>query len=275
MFSILILARNEEADLPACLDSVRGCDDVVVLDSMSTDRTREIALESGARVETRAFDDFGSQRNHGMEKIKFRHAWVFHLDADERFNEELRRECERVIDRDECSAYSVPNRIFFLGKWIRHCTQYPYPQVRFVKVGEGRFKKAGHGQTLEWAKRGTGEIGVPYDHFNFSKGIRDWVDKHNRYSDEEAVHTLQLRKEPVGWVDLWSGDRLKRLKTMKKIMVRLPGRGWVKFSYLYFGCRGFLDGMPGLIYCGLQGFYEFLISAKMREFRLKEMKKNS
>ena len=89
MFSILILTKNEEANLPSCLESVQGCDDVVVLDSMSSDRTREIARAAGARVEERAFDDFGGQRNHALEKIRFRHLWVFQLDADERFREEL------------------------------------------------------------------------------------------------------------------------------------------------------------------------------------------
>ena len=169
MFSILILTKNEEANLPGCLKSVEWCDDVVVLDSLSTDRTREIARGAGARVEERAFDDFGGQRNHALEKIRFRHPWVFQLDADEHFREELRVECDRVIALDNKSAYSVPNRIFFMGRWIKHCTQYPFPQVRLVKVGEVKFRKAGHGQALEWAKHGEGEISVPYDHFNFSK----------------------------------------------------------------------------------------------------------
>jgi len=265
MFSVLILTRNEEVNLPGCLNSVRWCDDVVVLDSKSTDRTREIAREAGARVEEREFDDFGSQRNYALEKIRFRHPWVFQLDADEHFREELRVECERVMVKGEKSAYSVPNRIFFMGKWIKHCTQYPFPQVRFVKVGEVRFRKAGHGQALDWAQRGEGAIEVPYDHFNFSKGLGDWMQKHRHYAEQEAENTLRLRREPVGWGDLWRGDRLARLRSMKRVMVRLPGRALVKFVYLYVICRGFLDGMPGLIYCGLQGYYEFLVGAKVRE----------
>lgn len=267
MFSVLILTKNEEASLPGCLSSVHWCDDVVVLDSHSTDRTREIAREAGARVEERAFDDFGSQRNHALEKMRFRHPWVFQLDADERFREELRVECERVIALDSRSAYSVPNRIFFMGKWIKHSTQYPFPQVRLVKVGEVKFRKAGHGQALDWAKRGEGALEVPYDHFNFSKGLGDWMQKHRHYAAQEAENTLRLRREPVGWGDLWSGDRLSRLRSMKRILVRLPGRAVVKFLYLYVFCGGFLDGMPGLIYCGLQGYYELMIGTKVRELR--------
>jgi hypothetical protein len=243
---------------------------VVVLDSKSRDRTQEIARAAGVRVEEREFDDFGSQRNHALEKIRFRHPWVFQLDADEHFRDELRVECERVMANEEKSAYSVPNRIFFMGKWIKHCTQYPFPQVRFVKIGEVRFRKAGHGQALEWAKQGEGVIETPYDHFNFSKGLGDWMQKHRHYAEQEAENTLRLQREPIGWGDLWGGDRLARLRSMKRILVRLPGRAVAKFVYLYVICRGFLDGMPGLIYCGLQGYYEFLIGAKARELKIRK-----
>ena len=99
MFSILILTKNEEINMRDCMESVSWCDDVVVLDSLSDDDTCEMAEDMGARVFERPFDDFGAQRNYALDEIEFRHPWVFHLDADERFNEELRAECERVIER--------------------------------------------------------------------------------------------------------------------------------------------------------------------------------
>ena len=274
MFSVLILTKNEEVNLPGCLESVKWCDDVVVLDSGSTDRTLEIARIGRARVEKRAFDDFGAQRNHALEKIQFRYPWVFQLDADERFREELRSECESVVRRDEKSAYGVSGRYIFLGKWIRHCTQYPYPQVRLVKVGEVRFRKAGHGQALDWAKRGEGELREPFDHLNFSKGIKEWMVRHRKYAQEEAGRTLALLSQPVGWKGLWAVDRLERLRTRKRILVRLPFRGVVKFLYLYVGCRGFLDGIPGLVYCGLQCWYENQIVREIRQLR-RVLKKTS
>ena len=186
MFSILILTKNEEGNIRDCLESLTWCDDVVVLDSLSDDATCDIAREMGARVFQRPFDDFGAQRNHALDEIKFAHPWVFHLDADERFNEELRKDCDRVIEEDVHSAYFVPNKIIFLGKWIKHCTQYPYPQVRLLKIGEVRFMKAGHGQKEDTATRGVGHIHTAYDHYNFSKGIGEWIDKHNVYSSQEV-----------------------------------------------------------------------------------------
>ena len=265
MFSVLILTKNEEVNLPSCLESVAWCDDVVVLDSFSSDRTCEIAAERGARVFQRAFDDFGAQRNHALDHIEFRHRWVFHLDADERFNEALRAECEEAIRADQHSAFFVANRIIFLGRWIRHSSQYPYHQVRLVKLGEARFAKAGHGQREEGALRGAGYLDTPYDHFNFSKGVSDWVERHNRYSSVEAIEAELLRGEALSAVDLFSADSLTRKRALKRIHARLPARWVWKFLYLYVAKGGFLDGAPGFSYCVLNGFYDFLVSVKIRE----------
>ncbi|MEO8617121.1 MAG: glycosyltransferase family 2 protein [Luteolibacter sp.] len=270
MFSILILTKNEEQNLPACLESAGWCDDIVVLDSYSCDKTCEIAAAKKARVLQRVFDDFGGQRNYALDEISFKYPWVFHLDADERFNEELRQECERVIAEDRHSAYFVPNRIIFLGKWIKRSTQYPYPQVRLLKVGEVRFAKSGHGQRENDAKRGVGHIRVAYDHYNFSKGIADWVEKHNRYSSEEAGDLQDTCMGPVDWLGLFGSDPMPRKRALKQCHARLPGRWLVKFLYLYVVRLGVLDGYPGFVYCVLQGFYDFLIVAKKKEQRLAE-----
>lgn len=267
-FSILILTRNEQKNIGACLDSVSWADDVVVLDSFSEDRTVSIAEAKGARVFSRAFDNFGSQRNFALDEIEFKHSWVFHLDADERFNDALRKECGCMIALDEKSAYFVPNRIIFFGKWIKHCTQYPYPQVRLIKRGEVRFAKAGHGQREDQAQRGVGHIHVAYDHYNFSKGIEDWLAKHNRYSTEEAKSTGALKQCPL--MECFSKDSMRRKRALKSWFIRLPGRPLLKFCYLFIFRLGFLDGVPGFYYCVLQSFYEFMITLKMREFKCRK-----
>lgn len=265
MFSILILTKNEQGNIRDCLESVAWCDDVVVLDSLSDDDTCEIAKEMGARIFQRPFDDFGSQRNHALDEIKFAHPWVFHLDADERFNEALRKDCERVIEEDVHSAYFVPNKIIFLGKWIKHCTQYPYPQVRLLKIGEVRFMKAGHGQKEDRATRGVGHIHTAYDHYNFSKGIEDWLAKHNVYSSQEVDSAENMGRCSLG--ALFSGDAMVKKRAMKSLFVRMPCRPWFKFFYLYIVKLGFLDGYPGLVYCRLQMMYETMIEMKRAEKR--------
>jgi glycosyltransferase involved in cell wall biosynthesis len=110
MFSVLILTLDEERNLPACLASVTGCNDIVVLDSGSTDRTVAIARDAGARAFERAFTDFADQRNFALETVAFKNEWVFHLDADERLTPDLLRECDAVAANLNPSLRSDPDR---------------------------------------------------------------------------------------------------------------------------------------------------------------------
>jgi len=123
--SILILTLNEESHLPACLASVAGCDDVVVLDSGSTDATADIARAAGARVATHRFVDFADQRNHAHAAIEFRHPFVFHLDADELFTPELRLECAALDPAAPVDGYYAAPQMIFDGRWLRRCTDFP------------------------------------------------------------------------------------------------------------------------------------------------------
>lgn len=265
MFSIVILTFNEEDNIEACIRSVEWCDDVIVLDSMSTDRTCEIADDLGARVFSRRFDNFANQRNFAIDFIDSKYSWVFHLDADERFNEDLRKECEIMIQRDEKSAFFIPNRMMFMGRWIRRCSQYPYPQVRLIKKGEIRFSVSGHGQREGASVREIGHIDVPYDHYNFSKGIADWLSKHNRYSDEEARILFDTKREP--FAACFSTDSMIRKRALKSWFIRMPYRPLVKFFYLFIVRGGVLDGIPGFHYCVLQYCYEFMIVLKVKEIK--------
>jgi len=267
-FSIVILTYNEEANLEACLDSVSWCDDVWVLDSGSGDATVKVAQGKGVKVADHPFRDFGDQRNHANEKLGLKYPWVFHLDADERFTLELRSACEQAIAESKHSGYYIPNRMIFLNRWIRRSSLYPYPQVRLVNRTEFRFEAAGHGQREAWAERGLGHIDEPYDHHNFSKGIADWVARHNRYSCAEAEALLCDGAGHGASGSASTPTQVRRLRAIKRGLGGSPLRALGKFGYLYLWKRGFLDGVPGLIYCGLQGFYEFLISAKVAELKL-------
>ena len=259
--SVLILTLNEEVNLPACLASVSWCDDVVVLDSGSTDRTRGIAEAAGARFFTRSFDNFAAHRNWALDHIPFRHAFVFHLDADERFTPELREACRKAVSADEHSGWLVPARIMFMGRWIRHASQYPCYQLRLVKRQEIAFAPNGHGQREGLPARSIGRIETPFLHFNFSKGISDWIEKHNRYSTAEAADT------PAGG-RLWTRDAHERRKGLKRLAARLPFQPLLRFLYLYLLRGGILDGRPGYHYCRLIAIYQYFICLKRLERRL-------
>lgn len=262
-FSILILTLNEEQNLPDCLASVAWCDDVVILDSGSTDRTCEVARAAGARVFTRAFDDFASQRNWALDHIPFTHPFLFHLDADERFTPELLAECRQVVAEDRHSGYLVANKLMFMGRWIRRASQFPCYQMRLLKRGEIVFERNGHGQREGRAERGLGRLREAYLHYNFSKGLADWIEKHNRYSSQEADESANLDAS----ARLFARDPHERRKALKRLATRLPCQPLLRFLYLYLARGGCLDGTAGYHYCRLVAIYQYFIHLKRREHR--------
>ena len=268
-YSTLVLTKNEAINVGRCLDSLAECDDIVVVDSFSDDETEAIVKTSPVRFLQRGFDTFAGQRNWAIDNVVFKHRWVLHLDADECMTPQLHAELSRLADADEKSAYMLANRVIFMGRWIRRCTMYPYYQARFLRLGESRFKQVGHGQHLDHATRGTGIAIEPYTHYNFSKGIADWVARHNRYADDEAQRiTCDERGFLVSLPEaLFSRDAGGRQQAHKRLADLLPLRPLVRFLYLYCWKGGFLDGRPGLHYCMLMAIYDYLIKLKAIERR--------
>lgn len=264
-FSVLILTLNEERDLPRCLASVPGCDDLVVLDSGSTDRTAEIARAAGARVFTRRFDNFAGQRNYAQQEIPFRHPWVFHLDADEQFTPELLEECDRTAARSDIDGCWVAPKMMFMGRWIPHCTDFPAWQARFVRVPQFRFIEVGHGQR-EAPDMRLDRLHANYLHDLSSGGEAEWLEKHRRYAQAEAKNHWQ-NAGAGRWSDLFSRHRLHRRRALKHLSYSLPCRPVLRFFYQYVLRRGFLDGREGLRYCRLLSEYEGFTSQELRRLR--------
>lgn len=268
MFSVVILTLNEERDLPACLASIRGCDDIVVLDSGSTDRTPELARTAGARVFTRRFDHFAGQRNHAQREISFRHPWLFHLDADEQFTPELFRECVAAAAANDpaLDGYYVAPRMIFGGRWIPRCTDYPAWQARFGRVPGFAFIEVGHGQREAPGLR-LGRLQANYLHQLDTGGEEEWLEKHRRYARKEAAAHAVGATAPFDPGALFSRDRLARRRALKQLSYRLPFRPALRFVYQYFLRGGFLDGRPGLRYCQLLSAYEGFTADELRRLR--------
>ena len=267
MFSVLILTFNEARRLPACLGSVAGCDDVVVLDSHSTDRTAAIAREAGARVVLHPFANFAEQRNHAHRAIEFRHPWVFHLDADEQMTPALRAECAAFHgDEPLDGCYAAP-RMLWEGSWIRHCTDYPAWQARFVKARGFEFVQAGHGQR-EAPHMRMGRLRANYLHDLSTDGVDGWLAKHRRYAREEAeaFFAADAPTRPPLRAAL-TGPALARRRVLKHLSYHLPGRPLSRFLYQYLLRGGFLDGGPGWRYCRLLARYEGFASTEIRRLR--------
>lgn len=268
--SILILTLNEELNLPACLESVKWCDDVVVLDSLSTDQTTALATAFGARVIQRKFDNWASHQNWALEQIPFKHEWVFYLDADERMTNELRQEITMVASNpnEAAVAYYCGRKNFFMGRWIKHAMP-PGMIMRFFQPQKVRFERLVNPTPVI---NGThGYLANHFLHFNFSKGLSEWFQKHNKYSDLEALEGIKLLQGVVRTEgSLFTGDAALRRQALKNLSFHLPCRSFLKFIYLYFIKRGFLDGHAGFTYCVLQSIYEYMISLKMKELKRKE-----
>lgn len=192
-----------------CLDSCAWCDDVHVLDSGSKDGTIEISRRHGAKTHSNSFESFGKQRNWAIDNIALEHDWVFHLDADERFTPGLVWEMDALLKTNPAQVgFHVPSKLIFMDRWLKHTGGYPAYQVRLFHKARMRFQDYGHGQRED--TENVGKLREPYLHYNFSHGLDEWFEKHNRYSAKEAAQGLEEagRMPPLSY--LLKGDAVWR-----------------------------------------------------------------
>ena len=268
MFSIYILTYNEELDIAACIESAMLSDDIIVVDSYSSDRTVEIASCYPVRVFQHAFESHGRQRTWMLESIPPKHEWVYILEADERMTPQLFAEATKASLQSDYIGYYVAERVIFMNRWIRHSTQYPRYQLRLFRHGKVWFSDYGHTER-EVCEGPTSFLKETYPHYTCSKGLSRWIEKHNRYSTDEAEETIhQLEKQKIYWSDLFFGkSEVERRRALKDLSLRLPARPLLRFFYMYFLLGGFLDGHAGFAWCTLQTFYEYLILLKVWEIK--------
>ena len=268
MISIFILTHNEEIEIAACIESALLSDDVIVVDSFSSDRTLDIARQYPVRTIQHTFESHGKQRTWMLETVPIKYEWVYILEADERMTPELFQECLEATQNNEYVGYYVAERVMFMNHWIRHSTQYPRYQLRLFQHGRVWFTDYGHTER-EVCNGATTFLQETYPHHTCGKGFSRWIDKHNRYSTDEALETLhQLDHGQVDWSALiWGSSEVERRRALKNLSLRLPLRPVIRFIYMYIGLRGFLDGRAGFTWCMLQAFYEYLILLKVWEIR--------
>ena len=266
MISVLVLTKNEEQDLPGCLESVGWSDDVHVLDSMSSDRTVGIARERGAQVIQREFDNWAAHQNWALKNVPFRHPWVFYIDADERVTPKLRDAMQAAVQSPGVAiAFRVERRDFLLGTWLRHVQASAF-YMRLFRPEKMRYERLVNPVSIPDGP--VDQVSGYLDHYPFSKGISHWIARHNAYSTLEAQQIVQNRQGGAKFSlrgALTEKDFHKRRYHQKELFYRLPGRPLAKFLMLYFVKRGFLDGRAGLMYAVLQSIYEYFIVFKTRE----------
>jgi glycosyltransferase involved in cell wall biosynthesis len=263
--SVLILTLNEESNIEACLRALSWSDDVVVLDSFSTDRTVELAGAAGGRVVQRHFDNWSAHQNWAVQNIQFRHPWVLYLDADERCTSELHADVVKAAAaNDTHAAFRIRRKDYFMGRWLKHAQLYPTWLVRLFRPERIRYERLVN--PVANVDGAIGNLHAHIDHYPFSHGIGHWIARHNRYSDMEAVEAIKARQQSrFKLAHLFGADPNERRRALKDLFFRLPARPLIKFLYYYTWRRGFLDGRAGFTYSTLQAFYEYMIECKRRE----------
>jgi glycosyltransferase involved in cell wall biosynthesis len=273
--SVIVPVKNEADNLRKCLPALAWADEVFVVDSGSTDDTAAVAREFGATVVLFAFNGvYPKKKNWSLENLPFRNEWVLIVDADEIVPPELAEEITRRTASDEADGFYLNMKYFFLGRRIKHCGYAEAWNLRLFKHELGRYEKmpvapgsrTGDNEAHEHVELvgRVARLRHELDHHAYPT-LSIWIEKHDRYAAWEAemydhfVH--QAASAKIG-----AGKRFKR--QLKRIYLRLPLRPVIRFFYAYVLRLGFLDGMPGLAFCTLLGFYDFLCWAKLYEKRL-------
>ena len=265
--SVLIVARDEEVNLPDALHSVVGWASqvLVVLDPRTADRSREVARSAGADVVEHLFESQAAQRNWALDSGLLRNPWVFILDADERASPDLRRDIAAAIrSGDSRAAYAIRSRFIFYGRWMKH-SWYGTWNIRFLRLGAARYEM----RTVHEHMLADGPIGYlngDIVHNDF-KDMDAWIEKHNRYATLEAAELM--KSGPSGLLaGRLFGSRVERRRFLKeRVWNRLPFRPLWLFVYLYVVRLGVLEGAVGYRFCMMHAVFDAFINAKLWEAR--------
>ena len=277
--SFLIPIKNEAGNLPRCLDSIKWADEIVIVDSQSTDQSVMIAESYGASVHQFNYNGkWPKKKNWSLENIDFKNEWVFILDADEVLPRNAREEIDRIVSENGSKyvGYWINRRFMFMGKWLKH-SYYPNWNLRLFKHKLGRYEKITGAETKSGDNEvhehiviqgETGRLSCEMDHFAFPS-VDVFIEKHNRYSNWEA----RVNLEPLpksGSSDL-QNQRVRTRRYIKNVAKHLPFRPFLRFFYVFVWQRGFLDGIEGYYFARLHALYEFLSIAKTYELKKQKL----
>jgi len=261
----VVLTLNEEKDIGRALTSLAWCDELLVLDSGSTDATQRVAQQHGARFLQHRQDPpflITEQRNWALERCGLRSDWVLFLDADEEVGPELVRAIQACLSSSTAAdAYELTPRYWFLGRWLKRTQGYPNWHPRLARRGIACFE----GGVWESFAAGlsVGRIHVPYEHYAFGKGIDDWLDRHRRYASWDAqqiVFYLDSRTSAALTTRRW---RHLRLLMSQWWWLRPP----LRFLQKYVLQAGFLEGWQGLLFALMMSGYDLMTVVKVIEIQ--------
>ena len=275
--SVIVPVRNEARNLPRCLESLAGVGEIYVIDSQSTDETVAIAQSRGAKVvQFHYVGGWPKKRQWAMDTLPLIYDWILLLDADEVLTPELVEEIRRAVQNPGVNGYSIRLQMYFLGRVLRHCDA-SFWKLSLFRKGRGRFECRLKDQDASMADieihehvvvdGSTAELHNALIHHNVDSLSR-YIMKHNEYSNWEARVLLQPERDPEEMSPDLFGTQAQRRRWLKRNLYGLPGSPVLLFLYRYVFRLGFLDGVPGLIYCAFQAVQMFHSKAKIYELRV-------
>jgi glycosyltransferase involved in cell wall biosynthesis len=276
LVSVIVAARNEARNLPQCLESLREAGEVYVIDSQSTDATPEIARSFGAKVVQFHYQGgWPKKRQWAMETLPLAFDWILLIDADEALTPALTDEIRPAIEDPAINGYYISLRMYFLGRALRH-SDASFSKLSLFRRGKGRYECRLKDQDSSMAdmevhehvvvEGATARLKNPLIHRSV-ESLSRYIQKHDEYSNWEARVWLDGEAEPE-LRPRFFGTQAQRRRWLKRKFLRMPGSPALFFLYKYVFGLGFLDGTPGLIYCGFQAIQVFHIKSKMIELRL-------
>jgi glycosyltransferase involved in cell wall biosynthesis len=278
--SVIVPARNEGRNLSRCLESLKGVGEVYLVDSQSSDDTVAVARSHGANVVQFCYKGgWPKKRQWAMDNLPLAYDWLLLLDADEALTPEIIAEMQRAIQESRFDGYYVALQMYFLGRRLRHCGA-GFWKLSLFRKGRGRFECRLQDQDASMADMEvhehvivdgpTGRLHLPIVHHNVESLYR-YIQKHNEYSNWEARVWLDGNRDAEEIKPALRGSQAQRRRWLRRHFLEIPGSPVLFFLYKYFVRFGFLDGIPGLIYCLFQGIQFFHIKAKIYELRASRM----
>lgn len=267
----IVMTLNEERNLQACLQSIGNhVEQIVVLDSYSTDKTLEIAERFTDRIFQNKFVNYAKQYLWAIENIPIESEWILRIDADERWTEEGFAQLREIIEQDRADGVYVRMKIYFMDRWIRHGGFYPNDFLRVYKRTKGKLEDRWMDEHIQVDGRTLSSgIDVIESNYDRQRNLGLWTDKHNGYSTREAIEFLVQKHGLRGMESIANvtGNRTERKRWLKEnLYFRMPLflRPFLYFVYRYIFQLGFLDGKEGFIFHTLHAYwYRFLVDAKV------------
>jgi glycosyltransferase involved in cell wall biosynthesis len=280
--SVIVPVRNEARNLPGCLESLRHAGEVYVVDSQSTDATVEIARSFGVHVVQFHYKGgWPKKRQWAMESLPLAHDWIFLVDADEALTPELAQEIRNAIQDPRFNGYHIALRMHFLGRELRH-SGASFEKLSLFRRGQGRFECRLKDQDESMAdmevhehvvvEGKTARLQHPLLHRNV-ESLSHYIRKHDEYSNWEARVWLEGEANTQDLKPSLFGSQAQRRRWLRKKFFAIPGSPLLFFFYKYIFRLGFLDGVPGLIYCSMQGIQFFHIKAKIYELKTQKSRR--